>query len=520
MNRISIDINQLIQNTPRAFLTRLRASRMLDKPTYEQWKEIYHHFGIYHDITEDFKNPPPNYFRATIYWSSLEETKRNLKENYEAIESRYDKHDIFIPIRYFEKLLDESLSHKEFSFVKLSELCYQNNIKWDLKLLRKFKKIITEFREHEYLSVNLNTNIQLDFEMVEEFKNEICWDDIIQFKELQWDKDKIIRYKEYIVFENNDGNWAPRKGSFSLLLKTRWNFEIINALSNYWNWNELCLNENISWDIDLIKVFHSKVNFDCLSLNSKIKWTLELIEAFEEQWNWENLSGNPSLPWSLNLFKKYENKWQWTVKYDWYSGTGGGQENENNYYPSISTNPGIVWNVKMIEFAKSKIDFWRLARRGNLSLAVVKKIRKELYRKEHTGWVFHKSSDFEHTEKIYLTGWENLSKNELFKLSPDSIDFLFKNKITLTYSNGNLARDEGKYITSEFRLIEIFKNSKFASSEFVEFIITSDKYRDFFINDDFINDEIWEKIIVPYTLKNTKDLLKSFNEVIFEIPRV
>jgi hypothetical protein len=229
-------------------------------------------------------------------------------------------------------------------------------------------------------------------------------------------------------------------------------------------------------------------------------------------WNWQSLSGNTNLPWSLDLLKKYDEYWQWNVEYNWYTDTGTrGQEIDTNYLPSISTNPGIKWNVEMINFGRNKLDYWRLARRGNLSLNVIKLIQNELYRKEHTGWVFHKSSDFSHTEDIYLSGWENLAKNELIKLSPDIVKYLSEKEIELTYSVGNLARgDEGKYITSTIKLIELFKNSSFVTKSYICEILSQKELSIFFINNNFINKDIWTQLVVPYFTANKTELLAKF----------
>lgn len=521
MRDFKLYIQEVIFQNPKSFLEKLRDSAIISFNEFDQWKDVYRDiykdFGIMFINREDIKNPPKNYFKVILYHSNPEKTRKNLIDNYEAINSRYWKLDMFIPVKHFEKLIDESFSHKEFDFVHLYELCLEPNIKWDLNLLRKFKKLTSEFHKHESLYINSKVNIKLNFKIVEEFKDHIKWGDIILFKELKWTLTKILKYKNYIKFEDYkeySGTGVYKEIGFSLNLKTDWNAQTIEALSEYWNWSELCLNRYINWGISLICTFIEKVDFEALSSNPHLKWNVELIEAFKDKWNWQTLSGNPSLPWSLKLLKKYDSHWKWNVEFDWYTDTGSeGQEVETNYLPSISTNPGIIWSVKMIIFGKKRLDFWRLARRGNLSLEVIKTIKKELYRMEHTGWVHHKSSDFTHTEEIYLSGWENLSKNELFKLSPAVVEFLNTNKIKLTYSVGNLARGEGEYVTSTFKLIEIFKNSTFINEDYMKQVIKNDDLRAVFINTDFINDEIWEKIIAPYTLKNRKRLLNNFKKI-------
>jgi len=520
MSDSKIDIEELIVQNPKSYLEKLRDSAILPFNEFQEWKNIYYDiykgFQIGFFNREDIKNPPKDYFKVFIYHSDPEKTRKNLIDNYEAINSRYYNLHMFIPIKNFEKLIDESFHHEAGDFVHLYELCLEPNIKWDLNLLRKFKKL-SEHHHRESLWINSKVNIKLDFNIVEEFKDDIKWGDIILFKELKWTLPKLLKYKDYIKFEEYkkySGTGVYKEAGFSLNLNTKWNVQTIQSLSEFWNWSELCLNRYINWDISLINRFIERVDFESLSSNPHLKWNTELIKSFKDKWNWQSLSGNPSLPWSLEFLKKYHQYLKWDVEFQCNYDSGNEvDEAEANFYPSISTNPGVPWYTEMIEYCKDKIDFWRLARRGKINLEVLKKIKNELYRKEHTGWVFHKSSDFSHTEKINVTGWENLAKNKLFKLSQDIVNYLNDNEIKLTYSVGNLARREGEYVTSTLKLIELFRNSAFVNEEYMKQVIQDDNLKIVFINNDFINDEIWDNIIVPYTLKNKKRLLNKFEKI-------
>lgn len=509
MSEFKINLQKVIFQNPRAFLEKLNKSKTLSYDEFEKWKDIYNKFRIFHSNTQIPIPIPRNYFYVKAYWKEEAEVIKYLADNFEAKGLR-------VPIKNLEQILTVFLEFEQYKFIQLSSFCGQPNIKWNLKLLRKIKNISNN-RPHEYFKITSNTNIKLNFKIVEEFKDDIKWGDIVFFKELKWTLPKLLRYKNYIKFQNYQeysANGVYREMGFSLNLKTNWNVQTIDTLSEYWNWSELCLNKYINWDISLINTFIEKVDFEALSSNTHLKWDILLIETFKEKWNWQTLSGNPSLPWSLELLKKYNNQWKWNVEFEWYSSSGNEvDEADTNFHPSISTNTGINWDVKMIMFAKKKLDFWRLARRGNLSLDVIKKIKKELYRKEHTGWVFHKYSDFMTvTEKIFVTGWENLAKNDLFKLNPEIITFLYNNKIELTYSEGNLNKD-GEYVTTKFKLLEVFNNSKFINKELMISIIENINLGGYFINNDFINDEIWDKKIMPYTLKNKKKLLNKFEKI-------
>jgi hypothetical protein len=152
MSDLKLDIEEVIFQNPKSYLEKLRDSVILSNNEFEQWKDvykdIYKNFAIMFINREDIKNPPKEYFRVFLYHSDPEKTRKNLIDNYEAINSRYYNLHMFIPSKYFEKLIDESFYHNEFDFVHLYELCLEPNIKWDLNLLRKFKKLTSEFRNH------------------------------------------------------------------------------------------------------------------------------------------------------------------------------------------------------------------------------------------------------------------------------------------------------------------------------------------------------------------------------------
>lgn len=495
-----------IKKYPISFLKYLRASQIFEDEEFDKWRPIFDLYNLYHKISKDSKIPPKNYFRTFSKFYNDREKVKNLENNFRAIKSKYDKDDFFIHVDLIDNLLESYSANNEYGFVKISLLKFEENIRWDLNLLRKFKRALIIDESNCNSLINEKTNINLNFEIVAEFKNEIKWGSIVKFKELKWSFNELLSYKDYLVFNNRkeySGAGTFEEFGISSNLEIEWTKELIEAFEESWNWKELCINPYIRWDIKLIEYFFYKIDFDSLSSNKYISWTIELIEAFEENWNWERLSGNPGLPWSFDLLKKYEDKWFWNVTYNCYTDTGtNGQEVKTNYEPSISTNTGILWDMRMIVNFKSKIDTWRLARRGILSLEVIKIIKEDLFRKEHTGWVFHEYSDFMTvTEKIYLTGWENLAKNELFILTPEIIDFLYKNNITLTYSVGNL-NNEGKYETKEFRLLELFKKSKFNCFDTLSICFMSEHYCNYFLNNDFMNNEFWEMVFKVFTLQN------------------
>ena len=63
------------------------------------------------------------------------------------------------------------------------------------------------------------------------------------------------------------------------------------------------------------------------------------------------------------------------------------------------------------------------------------------------------------------------------------------------------------------KLIEIFNNSTFVNTDYIYSVIKDQKLKGYFINNDFINDDLWEKIIAPYSISNKTELLNEFKKI-------
>lgn len=226
-----------------------------------------------------------------------------------------------------------------------------------------------------------------------------------------------------------------------------------------------------------------------------------MIEKYSKRINCVNISGNPNLPWSYYLIKKYQDKWQWRPEYDWY------HDEKTNDYPSLSTNSGIEWTLEILNDFNVKVDFWRIALKGKIPEETIKRFKKEFDRKELIGWEHYRFSDWRETAEIHRTGWENLSLNPNFSFSSNLLVFLYKNTVKLTYPEGNLAHN-GDYVTKEFRLLEILKNTPIAISELDELMDNELSWGKILVNENHINDTIWEILLKPlFTEKYIEEFL-------------
>lgn len=442
-----------------------------------------------------------------------EEIQNSFKSKLVGDEREY----LYVSFEQINEFLEKYKDHKGYGFY-WDVVSRQTNIPWNNELITKHRDFWVWIILHQNPSVNWN------FELIDSNLDYVNWAYISSYKFLKWTKDLLIKYKDYLIFSNTSslffektgknkkgkefkiadhyipwcyGNYYPNlKGSISLSESIDWSIDIIDCLLDYWDWKELSSNESICWDEYMIDYYSQKLDFKELSSNSSVKWDEKLIEKYLHKWDWEKLSGNHRLPWSYDFIEKYENKWYWKMT------TRGRIEDETNFDPSISTDEGIIWDIKMLSKWKDQIDFWRIARRGKITDSALEEFHPEFNRKELVDWEFHKFSDCYATEEIFRTGWENFSLNKHFNINKNNIEFLYRNRISLTYSVGNLAwYGHGNYETKDFRLLEILKGNTVLGISLSELIENEIGWTQILINENYINDTVWERLIEPLFIK-------------------
>lgn len=422
----------------------------------------------------------------------------DIKRDFRTKQSDYS-HYIQISVDQINQFLDKYQTVEE---VRCASIASNTDIPWTNELICKYSEVWNWQLLHE------NPTVIWNFELIDANIERVNWAYVSSYPFLDWSIEHLTKYKDYLVF-GRDQPWAKGgknrkgkyyqiqssskfystlKGSISLSENICWTREIIASVKDYWNWKELCANTSIGWNEELIDFFIEYVNFDSLCSNHSIHWSERLLDKYFNEVNWKNLSGNPNLPWSYDLIEKYEEKWLWIPEFNWYP------DDETNDSPSLSTNAGITWDVEILEKCVDKIDFWRIARKGTIPEKSIIKFHKEFNRKELVGWQHHKWSDWRVTSEIYRTGWENLHLNPAFSIPLTLIEFLYETKIELTFADGNLAHD-GNYVTKEFRLLEILKQKNITNLTFSELVNMEPNRGEILLNDQFINDTIWNEII-------------------------
>lgn len=464
---------------------------VLFRSTYDDFFDGSTQFGL-------IKNDLENFLRAF---------KTEFRTPYEVESESKFYWDSFVKYLNFNNLSSNTFLDWNYDFIsEYSEVWNWNDlhdniaVPWSWRLIERNKNLVN------WEKVTSNPNLNWNKENIHKYRNELIFSSNCHYQLdcIGYERDKYINYFENYHSRMDSGGYRPNSRSTKDLIglssKTfiSWNAEIIDCVLDYWDWTELCLNPSIKWTEEFIERYFDRVDFKALSRNVEINWTIELISRFQDNFDWTILSGNKALPWNLNFIRKFKDRllWQKFDHDDKYH-----HPSPYNYYPIYScliTNQGINWNLRLIMEFKDQVDLWRLAKYGNIKNEVLIKFKKEFDERRVIGTQFLKTSDFRDETIIEYTGWENLSFNNSFFIEIEHINFFLENKTEIKYFKGNAMSGEEVY--EKRNLIEILNNSKLSGIS-VNQIIKGEKWTNKFLNENFINDYLWE-----YVLKN------EFNE--------
>ena len=219
-----------------------------------------------------------------------------------------------------EQLLAKYKNYWDWDFIELNE-----NIPWTVSLVEKY------FHRFNHLgSTAFETNEVLisDVEIIEEFSDHLCWYSISKNSKLPWEEMNLLeRWKDKI-------NW--------------WGLSL----------NEFFLRDPQFFENNLDKWMMDPVNsFRALSGSKALPWSILLIERFSEYWDWDQLSVNDSLPWSSELIDRFFDRWKW----------GNFEPSEDDAYANTGEsgligNSGIPWDIDLIIRYEESIDIEALQR--------------------------------------------------------------------------------------------------------------------------------------------------------------
>ncbi|MEO8150516.1 MAG: hypothetical protein ABI723_22990 [Bacteroidia bacterium] len=511
----------------KALLQKLNISGIISDKLREEFSDVFTFFNVEKEPTDtsnsklnekfsdvnkiekesnDSYSVPKDSFAIYVRGYDSQKTIEELITNFDA-KSTVVPHMIQIKLEHIDELI---IGYRNKSSIQWDRIVEQTNINWSLEFVTKYNSL------WDWHYLQRNPSFKLSFELIEANKDFVKWDFTGYSSELNWTPFYLNKYKVNLNF--NDLSRSSR---------IKWDEHLINSVKDSWNWEILCSNEYIKWDVNLVEKFEDRIDFKALMKNKCFEWDERIIDKYLDKWDWESLSTEQSLKWTDRLIEKYKNKWTWNLGF------------YNSYYfnerncPSLSSNNRIKWNKTLLKKFESKLDFWLIALQGFIEdNAIVEfhdkfNVNKRVdFQWAHYDWgstiaLLSRSNIFEldkmksYPEAIYRTGWENFSLNPNFFVSKQNITFYFHYRVSITKPFYDESTGAIGYITTQPRLLQIFKNSPVTGINFEDLLENQDYWTSCLVNDLEINDSIWSEILKPiftgeFTLVFLEELRKYY----------
>lgn len=484
-----------------------------NKITAHQKVSLLSKIGVNEKLIEtNDVNQTDNYIflELNVYKFNLRDFYKELENTFDVKIEDYSNTYFGLNILQLDEFIEKYIDFASIKAYTLPRIGNCRKLKWDSKLLQQYADFISWHALHR------NPSFKLDFDIIEKFKDKLNWSHISSVKYLSWDLNKLVKYRDYIIFSVKDGwekeginklgksysilhvsdDWITKekfehlKGSISLSTTIKWDEQILDELLDYWDWDELSSNDSINWSSAMIEKYIDRLNFKILSKNINVDWSEKLLNKYFDKWDWSLLSCNPKLPWSTQFINRYEKHWVWNSDFDWY------HNDLINNYPCLSKNTGITWTVELLREHYNKVDIWLIALFGNITNEAIYRYSNELDEKHLIGWKHHRYSDWRATEEINRTGWENLPLNPNFKLDIDLIQFCYLKHISITKGDDDyaFARDEN-YITKSYRVLYLLRESKTVDISLMELLEYSETWTKILFDENFLNDSIYDIVL-------------------------
>lgn len=158
---------------------------------------------------------------------------------------------------------------------------------------------------------------------------------------------------------------------FARSLISRWAeipVRMLRAHPDFWDWDALSRNENLSWSASLLDEYARKWDWAALSANEAIPFNGDLIERHQRKWDWELLSVSEALPWSADLIRRFRNRWKWGVS-----------DKQRGFTGALSMNRALPWSSALLDTFKHQWD-WRVLS-GNPALPWTNDLLSSYYRR-------------------------------------------------------------------------------------------------------------------------------------------
>ncbi len=279
-------------------------------------------------------------------------------------------------------------------------LSRNENLPWTMKLIEKF------YNRWHWIVLSENRFIPWPIDFLEYKFDRQCWKCL---KNISW----VTHYKNIETQRDKvrERCWAGLSSNYYL----PWSEEFINKYIENWNWDNLSNNPALPWSLEFIDTFKEKWNWHILSSNPhlNIQWSAELLIKFRNKWTWTSkyikkgndhavnpygsICANSSIKWSIELIgpiknevdfwllslkgninfeivEKYFDKWTESRIYMHHSLKNSdfgyySHDEKRTGWDNLCENHSLVWNDESIEKYFSNLNFYHLAKYGNLNMS-------------------------------------------------------------------------------------------------------------------------------------------------------
>jgi hypothetical protein len=178
--------------------------------------------------------------------------------------------------------------------------------------------------EIDWVSISRSKHIELNDSIIKKYSDFWKWDEVVRVEN---SKNEIIYFRIFKtkysdgVYTNlifNEDSYIDDVALSQIKNRNVWvhlsrdlkNIDefIIEKYSNYWEWELLTTNNNVSWTFELVEKFKDKISWRIFSLNPNVIWSDLFIKSFENYINWDYIGLNTKLPWNIDFYLKYKNK--------------------------------------------------------------------------------------------------------------------------------------------------------------------------------------------------------------------
>ena len=91
-----------------------------------------------------------------------------------------------------------------------------------------------------------------------------------------------------------------------------WTEPLLEKYQDKVNWNRISYNNDIIWTASMIEKFKNRINWNVFSYcSNQTIFTPHNIDRYKDYWDWDSLSDNQEITFNYEIIDRFINKWNW-----------------------------------------------------------------------------------------------------------------------------------------------------------------------------------------------------------------